>query len=103
MGIWLPQEELKGMAGRIKAMRAQLLTALKEAGAPGTWDHVVQQIGMFSFLGVTKVRPAKTPRSWRGLSVGLRAAQSPRARRTGEGLRRTSQAACQDAVERDMV
>ena len=44
------------MAGRIKSMRAQLLQALKDVGAPGTWDHVVNQIGMFSFLGVTKVR-----------------------------------------------
>ena len=44
------------MAGRIKSMRAQLLQALKDVGAPGTWDHVVHQIGMFSFLGVTKVR-----------------------------------------------
>lgn len=43
------------MAGRIKSMRAQLLQALKDVGAPGTWDHVVHQIGMFSFLGVTKV------------------------------------------------
>ena len=50
------QEELKGMAGRIKSMRAQLLQALKDVGAPGTWDHVVNQIGMFSFLGVTKVK-----------------------------------------------
>lgn len=50
------QEELKGMAGRIKSMRAQLLQALKDVGAPGTWDHVVHQIGMFSFLGVTKVK-----------------------------------------------
>ena len=43
------------MAGRIKSMRAQLLQALKDVGVPGTWDHVVNQIGMFSFLGVTKV------------------------------------------------
>ena len=49
------EEELKGMAGRIKSMRAQLLQALKDVGVPGTWDHVVNQIGMFSFLGVTKV------------------------------------------------
>ena len=50
-----PQEELKGMAGRIIEMRKQLLQALKEMGVPGTWDHVVHQIGMFSFLGVSKV------------------------------------------------
>ena len=54
------QEELKGMAGRIKSMRAQLLQALKDVGAPGSWDHVVNQIGMFSFLGVTKVCSSST-------------------------------------------
>lgn len=43
------------MAGRIIEMRKQLLQALKEVGVPGTWDHVVHQIGMFSFLGVSKV------------------------------------------------
>ncbi len=55
------QEELKGMAGRIKSMRAQLLQALKDVDAPGTWDHVVDQIGMFSFLGVTKVAKLHSP------------------------------------------
>ena len=43
------------MSGRIIEMRKQLLQALKEVGVPGTWDHVVHQIGMFSFLGVSKV------------------------------------------------
>ena len=38
-----------------RACAKQLLQALKEVGVPGTWDHVVHQIGMFSFLGVSKV------------------------------------------------
>ena len=27
---------------------------LTEVGAPGTWNHIVQQSGMFSFLGLPK-------------------------------------------------
>lgn len=51
----LLQEELKGMAGRIIRMREMLFAALKEVGAPGKWDHIMEQIGMFSFTGLTKV------------------------------------------------
>ena len=41
-----PQVELKGMADRIKTMRTTLHTALREAGAPGSWEHILQQIGV---------------------------------------------------------
>ena len=41
------------MADRIISMRQKLLDSLKAAGAPGGWDHVVNQIGMFSFTGLT--------------------------------------------------
>ena len=43
------------MAERIKSMRTQLHKALQEAGAPGSWDHVINQRGMFSFTGLNKV------------------------------------------------
>ena len=49
------QAELQGMADRIKEMRAQLFQALKDVGAPGKWNHIVDQIGMFSYTGLTKV------------------------------------------------
>ncbi len=49
------QGELKGMADRIITMREKLHSALKEVGAPGTWDHIISQIGMFSYTGLTKV------------------------------------------------
>lgn len=26
-----------------------------QVGAPGNWDHIVNQIGMFSYTGLTKV------------------------------------------------
>ncbi len=40
-------------AGRIKDMRISLHAALGKANAPGEWGHVLKQIGMFSFTGLT--------------------------------------------------
>uniref|UniRef100_A0A3B3T386 Aspartate aminotransferase n=1 Tax=Paramormyrops kingsleyae TaxID=1676925 RepID=A0A3B3T386_9TELE len=49
-------EEWKGnvktMADRVLLMRAQLKAKLQGLGTPGTWDHITQQIGMFSFTGL---------------------------------------------------
>lgn len=45
--------ELKGMADRIISMRHKLKDELIAVGAPGTWDHIVNQIGMFSFTGLS--------------------------------------------------
>ncbi len=39
------QVELKGMADRIITMRTKLHESLKAVGAPGGWDHIVNQIG----------------------------------------------------------
>lgn len=57
------KEELAGMAGRIKSMRTKLHEALHASAAPGNWDHVINQIGMFSFTGLTpaQVRLACSP------------------------------------------
>eukprot|EP01111_Echinosteliopsis_oligospora_P002201 TRINITY_DN1321_c0_g1_i1.p1 TRINITY_DN1321_c0_g1~~TRINITY_DN1321_c0_g1_i1.p1 ORF type:complete len:414 (-),score=120.52 TRINITY_DN1321_c0_g1_i1:65-1306(-) len=52
-------EELKGMAGRIVEMRHELFNALKAKNTPlpsgqaGEWRHITDQIGMFSFTGLT--------------------------------------------------
>ncbi len=43
------------MAGRIIRMREMLFAALQEVGAPGRWNHILEQIGMFSYTGLTKV------------------------------------------------
>ena len=42
------------MAGRIMQMRRELFDALQQVGAPGKWNHILDQIGMFSFTGLTK-------------------------------------------------
>ena len=41
------------VSGRIKEMRTGLHEALVRAKAPGDWTHVLKQIGMFSYTGLT--------------------------------------------------
>lgn len=48
---WLA--ELVTVTGRISQMRALLKEALIKNGCPGTWDHITDQIGMFSFTGLS--------------------------------------------------
>uniref|UniRef100_A0A4W5JG64 Aspartate aminotransferase n=1 Tax=Hucho hucho TaxID=62062 RepID=A0A4W5JG64_9TELE len=43
---------VKTMADRVLLMRDQLKAKLIALGTPGTWDHITQQIGMFSFTGL---------------------------------------------------
>lgn len=58
------QDELKGMADRIIAMRHKLREELIAVGAPGTWDHIVNQIGMFSFTGLTPAQVEYLGTKW---------------------------------------
>ncbi|XP_049592159.1 aspartate aminotransferase, cytoplasmic [Syngnathus scovelli] len=46
------KENVKTMADRVLLMRAQLKAKLQALGTPGTWDHITDQIGMFSFTGL---------------------------------------------------
>lgn len=41
------------MADRIRQMRELLYQKLKLQGTPGTWNHIVDQIGMFSYTGLS--------------------------------------------------
>lgn len=45
---------MKTMAERVLLMRDQLKAKLQGLGTPGTWDHITQQIGMFSFTGLNR-------------------------------------------------
>jgi len=40
------------MGDRIIQMRSMLFSKLKELGTPGTWNHIAEQKGMFSFTGL---------------------------------------------------
>jgi len=47
------KRDIQTMAGRIIAMRKELHRLLtEELKTPGTWDHILNQIGMFSFTGI---------------------------------------------------
>ncbi|CAG0920891.1 unnamed protein product [Notodromas monacha] len=51
-------EEWKGcireMSGRIITMRKALRDRLEKLGTPGQWNHITDQIGMFSFTGLSE-------------------------------------------------
>jgi len=41
------------MSKRIMDMRRLLFEELKRLNTPGDWSHIVSQIGMFSYTGLT--------------------------------------------------
>jgi aspartate/tyrosine/aromatic aminotransferase len=45
--------DVKGMADRIITMRTQLRDLLIKNGSKRNWDHIVNQIGMFCFTGIS--------------------------------------------------
>lgn len=45
--------DVKTMADRIISMRTQLKDLLAKEGSQRNWDHIVNQIGMFCFTGIT--------------------------------------------------
>ena len=53
------EANLREMSGRIKEMRSALRSKLEELGTPGTWNHITDQIGMFSFTGLTEEQVMK--------------------------------------------
>ena len=53
------EENLRTMSGRIIDMRKALRQKLESMGTPGTWNHITDQIGMFSFLGLTEKQVMK--------------------------------------------
>ncbi|KAJ5887475.1 Aspartate aminotransferase cytoplasmic [Penicillium taxi] len=46
-------EDLRAMSSRIKAMRTALYNELVRLETPGTWEHIIEQNGMFSYTGLT--------------------------------------------------
>ena len=53
------EEDLRTMSGRIKEMRTALRKKLEELETPGTWNHITDQIGMFSFTGLNEQQVGK--------------------------------------------
>ncbi|KAG5492500.1 hypothetical protein JKF63_01078 [Porcisia hertigi] len=48
------EAELAAMSERIRKMRHIVYDELLRLKTPGSWEHIVNQIGMFSFLGLSK-------------------------------------------------
>jgi len=48
------KEFVKTMAERILAMRKMLYDKLRALGTPGSWEHIINQSGMFSYTGLNK-------------------------------------------------
>jgi len=48
------ETNLATMSGRIITMRKELRSKLEALGTPGTWNHITDQIGMFSFTGLNE-------------------------------------------------
>ena len=53
------EEDLRTMSGRIIEMRKALRSKLEQLGTPGTWNHITDQIGMFSFTGLNPDQVSK--------------------------------------------
>lgn len=50
------EADLRTMSGRIIDMRKGLRQRLEAKGTPGSWQHITDQIGMFSFTGLTEAQ-----------------------------------------------
>ena len=53
------EANLRTMSGRIIDMRKALRSKLEAMGTPGSWRHITDQIGMFSFTGLTEQQVLK--------------------------------------------
>jgi aspartate aminotransferase len=53
------EANLRTMSGRIISMRTALRSKLEELETPGTWNHITDQIGMFSFTGLSEKQVLK--------------------------------------------
>ena len=53
------EDNLRTMSGRIISMRTALRNKLEELGTPGKWNHITDQIGMFSFTGLSEAQVLK--------------------------------------------
>jgi len=48
------KQNLLTMSGRINQVRQLLFDELKKLGTPGRWDHIIEQIGMFTYTGLSE-------------------------------------------------
>ncbi|EPT25025.1 aspartate aminotransferase [Toxoplasma gondii ME49] len=56
--------ELKELAGRIQSVRSALRSGLEAKQTPGTWRHITEQIGMFSYTGLSREQAERMTKHW---------------------------------------
>jgi len=55
--MWV--KELRTMSDRIVLMRSEMRKGLETLGAPGSFEYITTQIGMFAYTGMTKTQVAR--------------------------------------------
>lgn len=63
--------DLQTMSGRIADMRRGVRARLEKKGTPGSWEHITNQIGMFSFTGLTEAQVKLLREKFHIYMVGL--------------------------------
>ncbi|KAL3470162.1 aspartate transaminase [Aspergillus californicus] len=58
------EDDLRTMSGRIAEMRKGLRERLEQKNTPGGWEHITNQIGMFSFTGLTEAQVGVLREKW---------------------------------------
>ncbi|GMH36940.1 hypothetical protein BSKO_04813 [Bryopsis sp. KO-2023] len=56
--------EVKGMVDRIRKVRELLHSAIVKRNTPGDWECIVNQIGMFAYIGLTKTQAEHLISKW---------------------------------------
>lgn len=64
------EDDLRTMSGRIADMRTGLRQRLEAKGTPGSWAHITDQIGMFSFTGLSEQQVKLLRDKWHVYMVG---------------------------------
>jgi len=58
------ESQLADVSGRVASMRRQLREAIEKKGTRGSWEHITQQIGMFSFTGLSESQCEELLTKW---------------------------------------
>ncbi|KAJ6028241.1 hypothetical protein N7540_003817 [Penicillium herquei] len=58
------QSELKIMSGRLTGIRQEIQTQLEVRGTPGNWGFLSNQIGMFSYTGLSRRQILELKEKW---------------------------------------
>jgi aspartate aminotransferase len=58
------KEDLRTMSSRIIRMRQLVRQGLERLQTPGEWNHITEQIGMFSFTGLSEAQVRELRENW---------------------------------------